>query len=164
MDTKRSKMLARLQKTHDRFDRYTEMGPMSELIHFRPEIADAWTIQEHLVHLSDTEVILFLRIRRAIAEPGIAVPDLGPFIRGEWVEPLRYSDQSTDDTVEAFKRIRSLTHSLLLSMAEDDWEKYYITRENGEKPTLDGMLKLLNFHDKFHIDLIERNEKLWQER
>ena len=164
MDAERKNKLDELIKNRNRYDRYAETGPAAGLIDYRPTVDDAWTIREHLVHLMDTEAILYLRIRRAIAEPGIAVPDLAPFIRGEWVEPLRYTEQPIEDTVEAFKRIRSLTHSLLFSMAEEDWERYYITRVNGERPDLDDMLKLLVFHDGYHLKFIERNEELWERR
>jgi len=164
MNDKRKEALDTFIGNLDRFDRYAAAGYAKELLDFRPAIEDAWTIREHLVHLMDAEIILHLRIKRAIAEPGIAVPDLAPFIRGEWVKPLRYFEQSVIDTVEAFKRIRTLTHSLLLSRAEEDWDGYYIERTNGEKPTIEDMLKLLIHHDGYHIDFIERNEDYWERR
>jgi hypothetical protein len=112
----------------------------------------------------DAEILLFMWARRAIAVPGTTVADDSAFMRGEWVAPLRYSDQSVEDTIEAFRRIRTLSYVILKAMADDNWEGLHILGADGGKIPLDAILGILAQHVDFHMEYINRNVKLWEEQ
>ena len=154
-----------LRKSATCLDRFTDPGMPSKLLHFRPSLEDAWTVQEHLVHIFDVQVILYLWIRMAIAEPGSKVWDLGPFMHGDWMIPVGYSSQPLTSTIEAYKRIQSITYHLLKSMEDRDWSNFFVLFPSGKKWTLDDMLRILSRHADGHLgDYIKRNETLWREQ
>ena len=161
----RAEYLDLLQASANKLDQFLSPEYADELLNFRPDIEDAWTIKENLVHILDVDVILYLWIRMAIAETGSKVWDIGPMMRGDWNKPVNYSDQPLGDSIEAFKRIRLLIHHLLNNIFDGDWSDFFIIRSNGEKWTLNDMLRILAKHIGNHLDkFINRNEKLWREQ
>ena len=157
----RTELLERLRQGSDKLDRFVVLP--EEILKFRPDLEDAWTIKEHVVHMADAELILYSQARLAIAQPGQTGIPLEAFIRGEWNVALSYNEHPLEEMVEAFKQMRFLNHYLLSSMAERDWAGYFILRPNGDKRTLEGMLGVLDSHPDSHAEFIERNMKLWKE-
>ena len=104
----RTDYLELLKASADKLDRFLSPDYSDELLHFRPDLEDAWTIKEHLVAIVDTHIILYLLIRMAIAEPEAKAWNLGPFIRGEWFEPVKYADQPLQDTIACDKIEKSI--------------------------------------------------------
>ena len=54
---------------------------------------DRWSIHEIVVHLADSEANSYVRCRRLIAEPGLAVM---AYDESRWATALRYHEQSTE--------------------------------------------------------------------
>ena len=161
----RAEYLDLLKASANKLDRFLTPDYSDELLNFCPDIEDAWTIKEHLVHILDVEVILYLWIRMAVAESGSKVWDIGPIIQGDWNTHINYSNQPLGNSVEAFKRIRLLIHHLLKGKVNSDWSNFFIIRSNGKKWTLDKMLRILVSHLDRHLDdFINRNEKLCREQ
>ena len=164
MDTSmnRKELLEKLQKSVNSLDRFATAGIPSELLNFRPSLEDAWTIQENLVHILDSEMSLYLRIRQAIADPGSEARTGIPL--ESWQEQFDHSEQSVEDSIEAFKRIHSIAYKLLKGIADQDWSTFFVQRPTKERLTLDDILRIVAGHVYSHLELIERNENLWREK
>lgn len=158
----RKELLEKLRTGASAYDRFAAPTVKPELLSFRPALEDAWTIQEQLNHVLDSEMSLFLRIRQAIANPGSDVHQA--FSLENWKERFNHPGQSTKDTVETFKRIHLLAYELLKALEDKDWSDYSVNHATRGKQTLDDILKTIAGHVDFHIELIERNEKLWREK
>ncbi len=156
----RKELLELLRECPTKLDRFYSSDFPHELMDFRPEVEDAWTIREHLVHVFDAEVGCYIFIRKAIVEPGSATMW---YTGANWAEPLKYSDQLLDqDTLIALKKVRSLTYEKLKSMEYQDWSEYYVKGSEDEKVDLDFFLKILAPHVDWHLEYIDRNEELWR--
>ena len=164
MDTSmnRKENLEKLKNGANSLDRFAAPGTPSELLNFRPSLEDAWTIQEHLIHILDSELALFLRIRQAIADPG-SEARTGPSLES-WREQFDHSEQSVEDSIEAFKRIHSIAYKLLKGLEDRDWSKFTVQHPARGEQTLDDVLIIVAGHVDFHLELMERNENLWREK
>ena len=159
---KRRELLEKMRNGLSSLDRFAATATPSEILNFRPSLEEAWTIQEHLIHVLDSEMALFLRIRQAIANPG---SDAVPGIPLEsWKERFDHTGQSVADTVGAFKKIHSIAYQLLKGFEEQDWSTFVVNHPTKGKQTLEDILRILAGHVDFHLELIERNEKLWQDK
>ena len=159
----RKAALEKLRQSESQLDRFADPKTPPELLHFRPAVEDAWTIQEHIVHLFDCDMIFLIWIKKAIAEPGSAVWATGP-ITDVWPRQLNYSDQPLLDTIEAFKRIRKITYCLFKSIEDREWGDCYVVRPDGQKRTLIDLLNILPRHVNIHEEYFKRNESQWQEQ
>ena len=72
-----------------------------------------WTAHEIIVHLCDSEANSYVRIRKAIAEPGGAV---AAFDEQCWQQALDYYDTDVDAALQLFRLLRRQTHRLLASL------------------------------------------------
>ena len=70
-----------------------------EMWTFRDEHG-CWSIHEHLIHVTDSEVNSYIRCRRLIAEPGRTLMD---YDENRWASELLYHDQDIEDTLELFR-------------------------------------------------------------
>ena len=157
----RKELLEKLLTSAGAYDRFVTSDSQADLLNFRPDLEDAWTIQEQLVHVLDSEMSLFLRIRQAVANPGSDA--LPAFSLDKWTEGFDHTSQSAKDTVGTFKKIHLLAYGVLKAMEKKDWSGYYVNHSTRGKQTLDDILKIMAGHVDFHIDLMERNEKLMRE-
>jgi hypothetical protein len=164
MDTtaSRKELLEKMRSGLSCLDRFAAPGVSSELLNFRPDLEDAWTIQENLAHVLDSEMSLFLRIRQAIADPGSDALTGTPL--DVWHQRFDHTRQPTKDTIAAFKAIHSVAYELLNRIEEQDWSTFVINHPTRGKQTLDDILRIIAGHVHSHVELIERNEKLWRER
>ena len=122
----RNELLDKMKKNAGSFDRFVPPQTKPGLLNFRPDLEDAWTIQEHLVHVMESELALFLRVRQAIADPGSDSRTGIPL--ESWMEKFDHTKQSVEDSVEAFKRLHFIGYSLLKGIADRDWTAYYVQR------------------------------------
>ncbi len=130
------------------------------LIDFRP-FADAWTIRENVVHLCDAEAYAYARHRKALAEPGARI-DMWDEIR--FHERLRYGSRDFAAALALYEALRLATADLLGLFADEDWSGYRIEHPQRGPMTLEGLTDFFANHDTFHLDLIERNKRLWKEK
>ena len=158
----RKELIEKLRNNANALDRFGTSNLQSDLLNFRPSLEEAWTIQEHLVHLLDSLITRFLRIREAIANPGSEA--LSGFALESWQERFEHLEQSAEDTVGAFKRINLITYKLLKGIENQDWSTFFTYHTTRGKITLDDHLRSFANHLDFHIELIERNEKSWREK
>ena len=82
MDSPNSKdrYFEELQNGPLRIAEFIDHGISDDLLDFRPDIEDAWTIRGHIVHLLDSDVHYYILIRMALTDPGAKVNDSSTFV------------------------------------------------------------------------------------
>ena len=156
----RAENIALMVSSPSRLDRFIDPGLPDELLDFRPDLEDVWTIRELLVHLVDADAVLYVRVRRAIAEPGVEGWPLGKTLVEKWHPGLDYSGQSVAEAVEGLQAVRALTVGLVRRIADQDWSGYYTIRPDGQKAYLEDLVRIESSHIDTHLEQIERNERL----
>src|SRR5689334_17449630 len=119
---------------------------------------DTWTIQEIVIHITDSEASSFFRARRGIAEPGKMVPGYDEM---QWAIALHYHDQSPEDAIELFRWLRGNTHKLIKTLQESTWAQTYVHSESGVT-TLDEWLISYDDHVRDHIAQMQVVCDAWQ--
>ncbi|MEK7310841.1 MAG: DinB family protein [Chloroflexota bacterium] len=123
---------------------------------FKP--SDGWSIHEIIVHIADSEANSFVRCRRLIAEPGSTV--LG-YDENGWAKALRYEEQSTDDAVELFQRLRRASYNLVKSQPDSVASHTVNHTENGLM-TFDDWLDIYERHIPEHVAQMQRCYEEWK--
>lgn len=156
----KKEILEKIRTTGDVFDRFANLSP--ELLDFRPDLEDAWTIRENLIHALDSEMGLFLRIRQAVANPGSDA--VQAFDLEDWRTRFDHTGQSIADTITAYRMVHGLAYQVLSHLEEKDWDASFINHFARGKQTLRDVAKIVSYHGGFHVELIERNETIWKEQ
>jgi uncharacterized damage-inducible protein DinB len=121
---------------------------------FKPSKKD-WSIHEVLVHMADSECNSYLRVRKAIAQPGEAIM---AYDQDVWAVALDYHQRDADDARALLRLVRKTTHAFLLTLSESDWttRSYYHPERKGQV-LLDRWLEDYAAHIPGHIEQIQRN-------
>ena len=130
-----------------------------EMLNFRPEILDAWTIKEHVIHLVDSEINGFIRCKSIIAQPNSACYVMD---ENNWTKNIRRKNEDIKKYLSVFRLIREMAFDLLIDEEESNWNKdYFIRTYNNETSnvTIEKYLKLYINHLNFHLEYIDRNIK-----
>ncbi len=130
-----------------------------EMWSYRSEV-DPWTIQEIIVHITDSEANSYVRCRKFIAEPGSTV---AAYDEPTWAKVLNYEEQSTDDAIELFRWLRGNSYKLVKDLPESVWANTIYHPENGTM-TLDDWLDIYTAHVRDHLEQAGRIYEEWQER
>jgi hypothetical protein len=133
----------------------------AEALAFVPEVADAWSIQEHLVHLLDAETAVYFRLRKSIAEPGATVQ----FWEEEsWHEKLAYRTADARRCLEAAKALRSVLSATLRAIVDEDWSAFWLDHPEKGRLELERLVEMYREHLAFHLPYIKRNRDAWRQR
>jgi hypothetical protein len=130
-----------------------------EQLAFRP--VGAWTIHEQVVHLADAEINSSVRLRKILAESGVAVDLMS---EEKWFAGLDYPAQDLDRAVKLFRLLREISGDLLSRVQEPLWEGNWILHPERGKVTLRGWLEIYAEHFDAHLGYIDRNLRLWKEK
>ncbi len=128
-----------------------------EAWHHRPA-PGRWTIQEIIIHITDSEVNSFVRCRRFIAEPG---KDLMAYDENQWAKALNYAGQSTEIALELFRWLRLACYELIQTVPEEVWGHENYHPENGLM-TMDEWLDTYESHVPDHLAQMEENYLHWK--
>jgi len=79
-----------------------------------------WTAAEIVHHLSDSESISAIRVRRLIAE---ANPVISGYDQEHYARALRYNEREIAPSLENFQAVRAATAPLLRMLSETDWKR-----------------------------------------
>ena len=120
-----------------------------------------WSIHEILIHLADSESNAALRVRKLIAEPGGI---LMGYDQDKWAIKLDYLSQSYEDCLEIVRLVRKTTYELLKRQPEDVFEHTVKHPEYKEPYTFEKWLNIYSAHIPGHIEQIENNFKIWQNK
>ncbi len=127
-----------------------------EMWQFRDEHG-CWSIHEHVVHITDSEVNSYVRCRRLVAEPGL---DLMAYDENQWASALDYHSIETEGAVELFRVLRRQTHELIRNLPESAWSNTCYHPENGDM-TLDDWLDVYERHVAEHVEYMRQNYEEW---
>lgn len=130
-----------------------------EAFHYVPEVKDAWSINDHLVHLLDAEVAGYFRVRNAMASPGLPVQT---WDEEAWQAKLAYGATDGRVCLALAMQLRSLLCASLRSAADRDWSALWL--EHPEKGRLDlpRLLEIYRDHLAYHAPFIKRNIDAWK--
>lgn len=92
-------------------------------------LAEEWSIQQILIHLADSEVVGYERLRRVIAEDH---PFLQSYDEAAWGSNLLYDRQDSHLALNLFKLLRQASVSLLRQLPAETWERIGQHAERGE--------------------------------
>ncbi|MBC8505376.1 MAG: DinB family protein [Anaerolineales bacterium] len=129
-----------------------------ECWNYRPA-ADRWTIQEIIIHITDSEANSYVRCRRFISEPG---RDLMDYDENKWAKDLNYGEQSTQVSLELFRWLRRSCYDLIKTLPDEVWSHEANHPENGTM-TMDDWLDTYESHVRDHIAQMEENYQHWKE-
>ena len=122
----------------------------------RPRGQGTWSIQEVVMHTTDSELQGVYRMRKAFAEPGAHFP---MYDQDAWATQLTYQKASAADreiSLRSLAQLRELVLPVLRSASERDW-----VERNGVHPefgllTLRNLLELYADHTERHAEQILR--------
>ena len=127
-----------------------------EMWHFRDEHG-CWSIHEHLIHITDSEVNSYIRCGRLIAEPG---KSLMAYDENGWASALGYAERSAEEALELFRILRQQTYELVKTLPESTWANTCYHPENGDM-TLDDWLDVYAAHIPEHLQYMRENYQAW---
>jgi hypothetical protein len=121
-------------------------------------VPDKWSIKEVIIHITDSEINGYIRLRKTIAENGT---EITTYDQDLWAEKLNYPSRSIDTNLELFRLIRVLNYSLLIGLPEETWNNYIIHPERG-KVNLKEHVRIYVDHITVHIKQMRRVYEEWK--
>jgi hypothetical protein len=121
-----------------------------------PEYADNWSIKEHIIHLVDSEINGFIRLKSIIAQPGSECYVMN---EEDWTRNIRRKKEDINIYLKVFGLVRELAFEFINDEDESTWDGNYFIRtynEKTDKITIRKWLETYNNHLKFHIEYIEQ--------
>jgi hypothetical protein len=118
---------------------------------------DRWSIHETILHLADSEVCSYICCRRHIAERASLSFQ---YDSARWAISLGYCHQSTREALEVIRRLRKMTHRLLISLPEPVWS-HLMEHPLGGEMSLDDWIDRHERHMLHHIAQIRQNYETW---
>jgi uncharacterized damage-inducible protein DinB len=131
-----------------------------EMWKFRPA-EGAWSVHEIIIHLADSELNSYARVRKALTEPGSVI--FG-YDQDVWAVALDYHRRDTGDALALLRLVRKMTHELLAGQPADIWSRSYFHPEVKRQVTLDAWLGTYAGHIPSHIAQIRANVESWRAR
>jgi uncharacterized damage-inducible protein DinB len=120
-------------------------------------VPGAWSIQQLVVHLADSDLVMADRMKRVIAEDR---PQLLAFDENRWVTGLHYELQSAQDAADLFALNRRVLAGVLRVLPDAAFARAGVHSERGEM-TLAAIVQLAVNHLEHHLKfLYEKREKL----
>ncbi len=119
-----------------------------------------WTITEVLWHLADQEANLYIRLRRAVAEPNQVV---SPYDQNKWADRLLYSKADPEQARDLLLLLRGANADLLKRIPAKGWRGKVRHPEWGLL-TLEYLVGLNIWHLEHHFLQMGRRFKEWKTR
>ncbi len=127
---------------------------------FKPEPKE-WSVHEIIIHLADSESNAALRARKLIVEPNGV---LMGYDQDKWAIELNYHEQSWEEALEVVKFVRKTTYKLLKQQPDEVFEHSVKHPDYDEPYTFEKWLNIYSGHIPGHIEQIQNNVKLWEEK
>jgi uncharacterized damage-inducible protein DinB len=110
----------------------------------------SWSIQQIVLHMMDSELIVTDRAKRIIAEPE---PQLIGFDERLYAANLLYDEQTVDDAVSIIEISRRQFARILRKLPPEAMDRCGFHNERGQA-TLRQVLLSLNSHFRHHLERI----------
>jgi len=111
-----------------------------------------WSIRIILHHITDTETVLFDRVRRVLSEPGQVQ---WAFNQDAWVKGLNYSDMPLELSRDLYAAVRASVIYQTRLHYEIDGAREFVHSEAGIR-TLKSEFDRIANHNAHHLAQIER--------
>jgi hypothetical protein len=135
-------------------------GISDELAEYRP-FDSAWTIKEHVVHVTDTDINNFIRWKSIFAQPRSRAYAINEDM---WVKNMKHTNADMNKYLTVLKLIREISYDYLIEVDEKEWnDEYFILGDSG-MVTLEKCITIYANHVPSHVEYIRRNKKHWAER
>ncbi len=119
-----------------------------------------WTIRQITRHLTDTEIVVGMRLRQMIAEPR---PLMATFDQDLWADVLRYNECDIFDSAAKFRVLRDDMSMLLDSLPSDAFARVGLHPERGAG-TLGEWIERFGMHVEKHAGQIRLIRDQWGAR
>jgi uncharacterized damage-inducible protein DinB len=119
-------------------------------------VPGTWSIQQIVVHMMDSDLVLADRMKRIIAED---LPLLVEFDETRFAERLHYQSQDAALACEVFRHNRLLMHEILKRLTDEDFERCGIHTERG-KASLAEWLTITVNHLEHHLKFLRDKRRL----
>lgn len=111
-----------------------------------------WSAHEVVIHLPDSEVVAFDRLRRTLVEEKAAFQAYNEAV---WAQKLSYTTQDRTLALSLFAALRHSTAALLRTLPAEAWARTAMHAKRGEMSLYD-LFKLYLGHGQAHLGQIER--------
>src|SRR2546425_462433 len=122
----RQQLIEQYAKGPDEVDASLLGFPASELT--AHPIAGNWSAAEIVHHLSDSETISGIRLRRLIAETN---PVIHGYDQEEYTRALRYNERDIAPALANFRSVRVATTQLMRALTDAEWQRQGWHTEDG---------------------------------
>lgn len=111
-----------------------------------------WSPAEIVVHLSEVEMVVGVRVRLVVGTNGIAIQG---FDQDAWA--TRYDRADVDTALAAFKALRAANVAMYRALTPEQWEHYGLHSERG-KESAHRIVQLCAGHDLNHLRQLEAQQ------
>lgn len=129
-----------------------------EMWHYRMD-DEAWSIHEYIIHIADSEVIGYERLRKIIAENGA---ELASYQQDDWCRELNYQERDADRALQLFELLRTINYDLLKNTADIYWNTHTAFHADVGSMTLDDWLSIYTNHPYLHVEEMEKIHEAWK--
>jgi hypothetical protein len=136
------------------------VGISDELADYRP-FDDAWTIREHVVHVTDTDINNFIRWKSILAQPRSRAYVID---EESWIKRMKYTNADMVKYLAVLRLLREISYDYLIEVDEKEWNNEYFLHGESGTVTLERCITIYTKHIPSHIEYVRRNKKLWAER
>lgn len=119
---------------------------------------EKWCVGEILWHLADQEANLYVRLRRATAEPGSSV---SPYDQDKWGQKLDYLSADFKEALEILKLMRYSNTVLLKRLPPSVWKRTVNHPERGLL-TVDSLVAMNIWHLEHHLGQMLKRQREWK--
>jgi len=142
-------LIRELERTREETLKYFSLGDADLARTYAP---GKWTVRHLLNHLTDAEIVLAERLRRAISEPGHVI---WYFDEGAWASALDYPTRSLELAKGSFAALRATMIELASRHYERDGAREFVHSTAGLRTVKEEFDKVAS-HTEHHLEQIRR--------
>jgi hypothetical protein len=113
---------------------------------------EEWTAREIIHHLADSETMSAIRLRTLLAQDS---PTIWAYPEAQWATALPY-DRPIDTSLALLKAVRAASHSILVTLTDDQWDRAGQHPEHDEPYTVAKWLEIYVEHPREHAEQIRQ--------
>ena len=142
-------LVRRLEETRDETLRYFDLGEQQLALPYGP---DKWSVRYLLLHLSDSETVLFERIRRVLSEPRQV---LWVYDQEAWAKGLDYSRVPLSLARNVYESVRASIIYYAGEYYESKGDLEFVHSVTGVRTLRDEFDKVAS-HNEHHLAQIRQ--------